>query len=110
MAHDTLDLPGISHARLRSYLIGFVLALILTVLPFGLVMFGRGDFPHGFVFGSLALAALVQTLVHLRYFLHLDRSPEQGWNLLVIVFTVLIIAIMLGGTLLIMLDLHARMM
>lgn len=110
MAHDTIDLPGISHARLRSYLIGFVLALILTALPFGLVMFGRGDFPHGFYLGALALAALMQILVHLHCFLHLDRSSDQGWNLLAVAFTVLIIAIMLGGTLWIMLELHARMM
>jgi cytochrome o ubiquinol oxidase operon protein cyoD len=110
MAHDTIDLPGIRHARLRTYLTGFVLALILTVLPFGLVMFGRGDFPDGFVVGALALAAAAQILVHLRYFLHLDRSPDQRWNLLAIAFTVLIIAIMLGGTLWIMFDLHARMM
>jgi cytochrome o ubiquinol oxidase operon protein cyoD len=110
MAHDTIDLPGIRHARLRTYLVGFVLALILTVLPFGLVIFGRGDFSHDLVLGALALAAVVQILVHLHYFLHLDRISNQGWNLLAIAFTVLIIAIMLGGTLWIMFDLHARMM
>jgi cytochrome o ubiquinol oxidase operon protein cyoD len=110
MAHDTIDLPGIRHARLRTYLIGFALALLLTVLPFGLVMFGSGDFPHGFILGALALAAVVQILVHLHFFLHLDRGSNSGGDLLALAFTVLIIAIMLGGTLWIMFDLHARMM
>jgi cytochrome o ubiquinol oxidase subunit IV len=110
MAHDTLDLPGVSHTRLRSYLIGFALALILTLLPFGLVIFSRDDFPHDFILGALALAAVVQIFVHLHFFLHLDRSSDQSWNVLALLFTVLIIGIMLGGTLWIMFDLHGRMM
>ena len=110
MTHVTIDLPGVGHARLRSYLIGFALALLLTLLPFGLVMFSRDDFPHDFILGALALAAVVQILVHLHFFLHLDRSPDQRWNGLALLFTVIIIGIMLGGTLWIMFDLHARMM
>ena len=110
MTHATIDLPGVGYARLRSYLIGFALALILTLLPFGLVMFSRDDFPHDFVLGALSLAAVVQVLVHLHFFLHLDRSLDQRWNSLALLFTVLIIGIMLGGTLWIMFDLHARMM
>ncbi len=110
MAHDTLDLPGVGHARLRTYLIGFSLALFLTVMPFCLVIFSRDDFPHDFILGALALAAVVQILVHLHFFLHLDRSSEQSWNVLALLFTVLIIGIMLGGTLWIMFDLHGRMM
>ena len=110
MAHDTLDLPGVGHARLRSYLIGFALALFLTVMPFCLVIFSRDDFPHDFILGALALAAVVQIFVHLHFFLHLDRSSDQSWNVLALLFTVLIIGIMLGGTLWIMFDLHGRMM
>lgn len=110
MAHDRLDLPGIGHARLRTYVAGLLLSVALTVIPFGLVIFGREDFPSMFILTAIALAAIVQIVVHLHYFLHLDLSLDQSWNLLAIVFTALIIAIMLGGTLWIMFDLHARMM
>lgn len=110
MAHDSIDLPGVGHARLRTYVVGFVLSLVLTAIPFGLVVFGLDRFPHSAILIAIAFAAIVQIGVQLHYFLHLDRTSDQSWNLLAIVFTVLIIAIMLLGTLWIMFDLHARMM
>jgi cytochrome o ubiquinol oxidase subunit IV len=48
--------------------------------------------------------------VHLHYFLHLDRSSEQSWNLQAILFTFLIIVILIAGSLWIMFTLHTRMM
>ncbi|MDP2024641.1 cytochrome o ubiquinol oxidase subunit IV [Sulfuriferula sp.] len=110
MTHDSIDLPGVSHARLRTYVVGFALSIVLTAIPFGLVVFGLDRFPHIAILIAIALAAIVQIVVQLHYFLHLDRTSDQSWNLLAIVFTVLIIAIMLLGTLWIMFDLHARMM
>lgn len=108
MTHDTIDIPGISHANLKSYVIGFVLSIVLTVIPFSMVMFGLGS--RTFILVGVALAAIVQIVVHLHYFLHLDRSSEQSWNLQAILFTILIITIMILGSLWIMFDLHARMM
>ena len=106
MTHDSIDLPGVSHARLRTYVVGFALSIVLTVIPFGLVAFGLDRFPHIAILIAIALAAIVQIVVHPLTCSALDQS----WNLLAIVFTVLIIAIMLLGTLWIMFDLHARMM
>ncbi|MEO6147682.1 MAG: cytochrome o ubiquinol oxidase subunit IV [Sulfuriferula sp.] len=110
MNHDSIDLPGISHARVRSYVVGFALSIVLTALPFGLVVFGLDRFSHAAILVAITLAAIAQIVVQLHYFLHLDRSSDQSWNMLAIVFTVLIIAIMLLGTLWIMYDLHFRMM
>lgn len=110
MAHETIDLPGIGHAQLRGYLTGFVLSIVLTVIPFALVMFGQGGISRVAILIGISLAAIVQIVVHLHYFLHLDRSSEQSWNMQAILFTVLIIAIMILGSLWIMFDLYARMM
>jgi cytochrome o ubiquinol oxidase subunit IV len=55
-------------------------------------------------------AAVVQILVHLHYFLHLDRSSAQRWNLMTLLFTLMVMTIFIGGSLWIMLDLHSRMM
>lgn len=38
-AHETHD-HGASHGSLKTYLIGFVLAVVLTVVPFMLAMNG----------------------------------------------------------------------
>ncbi|WP_455384688.1 cytochrome o ubiquinol oxidase subunit IV [Acidihalobacter prosperus] len=108
MAHEAIDIPGISHANIKSYITGFVLSIVLTVIPFAMVMFNLGS--RTFILVGIALAAIVQIVVHLHYFLHLDRSSEQSWNLQAILFTLLIIVILIAGSLWIMFDLHARMM
>lgn len=57
----------------------------------------------------LAIAA-VQILVHLIYFLHLDPKSEGGWNMLALVFTGIILAIVLIGSIWIMYHLDTNMM
>jgi cytochrome o ubiquinol oxidase subunit IV len=52
----------------------------------------------------------VQILVHLHFFLHLDGSSAARWNVTALVFTILILALYVGGTLWIMFNLNSRMM
>jgi cytochrome o ubiquinol oxidase subunit IV len=59
---------------------------------------------------TLVEAGIVQILVHLHYFLHLDTSSAARWNLLAMMFTLLILALFVGGTLWIMFNLNYRMM
>ena len=94
---------GESHASVKSYMIGFVLSVILTAIPFGLVMDATH---HGFsadtVLAAILAFAIVQVFVHIVYFLHMDRSAEQRWNVLAFSFTVLILAIVVAGSVWIM--------
>ena len=94
---------GGSHGSVKSYLIGFVLAVILTGVPFNLVM-------DGTVLPLILGAALVQIIVHLIYFLHMDRSSEQRWNVMAFAFTILIVSIVLVGSLWIMHNANTLMM
>jgi cytochrome o ubiquinol oxidase operon protein cyoD len=55
-------------------------------------------------------AGIVQILVHLHYFLHLDTSSTARWNVLAIIFTLIIMVLFVGGTLWIMYNLNYRMM
>lgn len=95
-------LPG-----LRRYLTGFVLALVLTAIPFALV--ATGSLPQTQTLLVIAAAAVVQILVHLRFFLHLGISTTPRETLLAIAFACVLIFIMIGGSLWIMFDLHQRM-
>ena len=54
--------------------------------------------------------AVVQVLVHLVYFLHLNASSEMRWNLVTIVFSAVIIFIIITGSLWIMWNLNHQMM
>jgi len=97
-----------SRGTLTSYLTGFLLALILTVIPFALVM-SRVWSPRA-TLAAIFGAGVVQILVHLHYFLHLNTSSAARWNVLVLIFTILIMVLFVGGTFWIMYTLNYRMM
>ena len=54
--------------------------------------------------------ALLQILVQLGYFLHMNTRSEGGWNLLSIMFTLILVVILLAGTLWVMHHMNANMM
>ncbi len=108
MSQASIDSIDASTGSLKSYLTGFVLSLILTAIPFTLVMSGALSFSA--TLAGIFSAGIVQILVHLYYFLHLDTSSAARWNLLAMIFTVLVMVLFVGGTLWIMSSLNYRMM
>ena len=92
---------------LRAYIIGFVLAVILTVLSFGLALTQLPGTVGTYI--GIAVLAIVQIIVHLRFFLHIDLSRQKREDLQLILFAVLIIVIVVGGTLWILGNLMHRM-
>ena len=106
-AHDDDD--GAPHSTLKGYLTGFVLAVILTAIPFWLVM--------GKVIGSSTVTAIailaigvVQIVVHMIYFLHMNGKAEGGWTMLALLFTLVLVVITLSGSLWVMYHLNHNMM
>jgi cytochrome o ubiquinol oxidase operon protein cyoD len=108
MSQAPIDSIGVSRGSLTTYLTGFVLSLILTAIPFALVM--SGALPPAATLAGIFSAGLVQILVHLHYFLHLDTSSALRWNVVALIYTVFIMALFVGGSLWIMFNLHWRMM
>ncbi len=108
MSQAAIDSIGVSRGSLKSYLTGFVLSLILTAIPFALVI--SGTLSSSATLLGIFAAGIVQVLVHLHYFLHLDTSSAARWNVLAMVFTLLILCLFVGGTLWIMHNLNYRMM
>lgn len=98
-----------NHGSLRSYLTGFVLASILTIIPFWLVM-GHVFQSHWLTITIVLLLAIVQILVHVVYFLHLDTRSEGGWNMLSFVFTIVLVVIVLGASIWVMYNENSLMM
>jgi len=100
---------GHAHGSMRSYVIGFVLSVILTAIPFWLVMTGSLDSKHATVLAVMALA-VVQVVVHMVYFLHMNGKSEGGWTMMALIFTLIIVVIALSGSLWVMYHLNANMM
>ena len=105
-AHDTHH-EG-NHGSVKSYMIGFVLSIILTAIPFGLVMYP--SLPKNLTVLIVVAMAVIQVVVHLVYFLHMDRSKEQRSNVSTFLFTTMVIALLVGLSLWIMFSIHYEMM
>ena len=93
---------------LRGYQTGFIVAAILTTIPFVLVASRMSStYAALWVVGGLGL---LQIVVHLRYFLHVDLSPERREELCLMLFSVALVAVMIAGMLWLLFNLDTRMM
>jgi cytochrome o ubiquinol oxidase operon protein cyoD len=105
--HDQNGSAG--HGSMRDYVTGFVLSVILTAIPFWLVM-GK-VFSDGRVTALVIMVlAVIQIVVHMVYFLHMNTKSEGGWNMLALIFTLVLVVITLSGSLWIMYHLNDNMM
>jgi len=98
------------HGSRRGYVVGGILSAVLTALPFWLVMRGPAPADAVWVVGIIAASAVAQILVHTRYFLHVDTRAQGGWALVAFVFTAVLVAITIGGSMWIMYHLNGNMM
>ena len=105
--HHPADEVGY-HATVKGYVVGFVLSVILTAIPFWLVM-AKVLPPGTTAFVILGFAA-VQIVVHMVYFLHMNAKVESGWSLLALIFTAALVLIMLSGSIWVMYHLNTNMM
>jgi len=100
---------GAAHGSFKGYLIGFVLSVILTAIPFWLVMSGAIDNKQATAIVIMAFA-VVQIVVHMVFFLHMNTASEGGWSMLALIFTLILVVIVLTGSLWVMYHLNANMM
>ncbi|MCJ2041139.1 cytochrome o ubiquinol oxidase subunit IV [Methylobacterium sp. E-041] len=107
--HDAHGHPAGAHGSFKSYMTGFVLSVILTAIPFWLVM---SDVLGNAVHTSLIIMAfaVVQIVVHMIYFLHMNTKSEGGWTILALIFTLTLVVITLTGSIWVMYHLNTNMM
>ena len=108
MAHSHTSLGDEAHGSVGGYVAGFILSVVLTAAAFGIVL--RGMLPPHASLMALAALALVQIVVHLVCFLHLNASSSQRWNVLAFSYTVLTAVILIGGSLWVMHNVSMNMM
>ncbi|WP_295993028.1 cytochrome o ubiquinol oxidase subunit IV [Rugamonas sp.] len=100
---------GAPHGSLKDYAIGFVLSVILTAIPFFLVMhkvFDKSSTTAAVILGFAA----VQVIVHMVYFLHMNGKVEGGWSILATLFTLVLLLIVLSGSIWVMYHMNVNMM
>lgn len=107
--HDGAHDDGHAHVTLKGYLTGFILSVILTAIPFWLVMTGVLESKQATGIAIMAFAA-VQVVVHMIYFLHMNPKSEGGWTVTALIFTLILVVIVLSGSLWVMYHLNTNMM
>ena len=107
MSHSPTS-PTNTHGSVKSYVTGLVLSLILTIIPFGVVMSGALSVLTTVI--VVAVTAVLQILVQLVMFMHMNTKADEGWNVMSFVFTLTILVLVVGGSLWIMQHLHLNMM
>lgn len=103
------DEQGHDDISLRGYVIGLLLSVVLTAIPFWLVM---QDVLSSSTATAIAVLLLggVQVVVHMVCFLHMNTRSEGGWNMLALIFTAVMLVIILAGSMWVMHHLNTNMM
>ncbi|MCB5363866.1 cytochrome o ubiquinol oxidase subunit IV [Pusillimonas sp. CC-YST705] len=104
---DQMKLSAEEHKDRMSYVWGLIAALVLTVIPFGLVYFQSLSRTSTLVI--IGVFALIQMLVHFRYFLHVGWKQHRE-DLLLLLFSGSLLFFLIAGTLWVMANLATRMM
>jgi cytochrome o ubiquinol oxidase operon protein cyoD len=106
-SHLTSAEPKAEHGTTKSYIVGFLLSLIFTVIPYYLVV-------QHVVSGNLLVTvilgfAFLQMAIQIFFFLHLGRGPKPLYNVGFFVATFGAILVVVVGSVFIMSHLHANM-
>lgn len=115
MAHvEHADAMSSEHLTYRSYVTGFLGSLTLTLAAYVLVRSHTGGqealFSHPWILGAVAVLALIQFGWQIYFFLHLGQENQPRWKLLILIFMLIIVLILVGGSIWIMYNLNTRMM
>jgi len=94
--------------RLANHQKGFIFSFFLTLIPFAMVY--AKLLSNSLNVSVICIAGIIQILLQIHYFLGVDGSQKERWNLMSLIFTFLIITIFIGGSLWVMFTLNYRMM
>jgi len=89
-----------SHGSLKSYVIGFILSIVLTIIPLVVVM----NHMMGKV-GTLVLILIMAVLqfgVQLLFFMHVKEGENAGWNIMALIFGLIVLLTIVAGSVWIM--------
>ena len=90
-------------ANTSQYVVGFLLSVLLTGTAFFLAM--NHSVSDTLVLVAIVSLALLQLVVQLQFFIHLEHESGTKWNALIFWFMALVVFIVVAGSLWIMMNL-----
>ena len=88
--------PEIAFSNARSYVIGYVLTLVL--LGISLLLVQHHAFSAFNLMASISVLAFLTTIAKLVFLFHLDFSETQRWNTLTLMLNVPLLILSIGLT------------
>lgn len=102
--NDSKGFGGASHGSSKEYVTGLMLSIVLTVIPFGMVMLGLATPLVAII--VIVACAIAQLLVQAVFFLHMNTSSEQSWNLVTATYCLFVLVALVIGSIWIFFHLH----
>ena len=100
---------GTGKKNLPSYIIGILLSLLLTLIPYEAV--ARHSLNKTYIYAILIVCALIQLVVQVICFLRLNNHTEQGQiNILSFLFSIVVLIVVVAASIWIMWHLNYNMM
>jgi cytochrome o ubiquinol oxidase subunit IV len=107
LVHNTGSEPKHEHGSVKSYVVGFILSLVFTFIPFYMVV--NQTVTGVWLLGTILGFGVLQAIVQLVFFLHLGRKPVPYWQVGFLIATVGAIFVVVVGSIWIMHHLHYNM-
>ncbi|NEW06585.1 cytochrome o ubiquinol oxidase subunit IV [Paenibacillus sp. SYP-B3998] len=89
-----------SHGSLKSYILGFGLSIVLTIIPLITVMNHLLSKTGTLVL--ILVMAVLQFAVQLFFFMHLKEGENARWNIMALIFGLVILLTIVAGSIWIM--------
>ncbi|MFC4812574.1 cytochrome o ubiquinol oxidase subunit IV [Paenibacillus sp. GCM10023250] len=89
-----------NHGSLKAYVIGFILSIVLTVIPL-LIVFETSMNKTG-VIVTIITMAVIQLIVQLFFFMHIREGEGPKYNVMALILGLFIVVVIVGGSVWIM--------
>ncbi|MCP1136181.1 cytochrome o ubiquinol oxidase subunit IV [Paenibacillus polysaccharolyticus] len=93
--------PAEMHGSFKSYTIGYITSIILTIIPIVAVINGWFENLSNTI--VLITAAVLQLAVQLLFFMHLREEGKPRYNLISLILGLIILIVIVAGSIWIML-------
>lgn len=107
--YDAATKYGTGRKTVASYMWGLGLSLLFTGLAFALASHLISASTTA-IYISLGVLAFAQFVAQVICFLRMNATPEGRWNSFPFLFTIIVAAVLIGGSIWIMVNLNYNMM
>jgi cytochrome o ubiquinol oxidase operon protein cyoD len=95
------------HGTAKNYVIGFILSLVFTLIPYYLIV--QKSYSETALLVAILAFAFIQLIIQAMFFLHLGRKPSPEFHTYFLIATIGAVMVVIGGSIWIMHHLNSHM-